>query len=127
MHCLRDADSIKDFLEASFHSDLHKLISERMTELAEYSDYDISELVNFLVVDPGDSLAIVEQELGFPIDYISNPWESFVNHQCWHEIIYVLRDDGFGLILLIPTQRLTDSRLSYLCNKHSVPVEELDP
>jgi len=127
MHCLRNAESIRAFLAADPPPELHQLISERLADLAEYSDYDISELVNFLAVEPGDSLALVEQELGFPMDYLSKPWESFVSYQCWHEILYLLGDDGFGLVVFIPTQNLMDSRLSHLCNQHSMPMEELDP
>lgn len=127
MQCLRNAESITVFLETCPHPELHKLISERMAELVEYSDYDISELINFLVVDPGDSLASVSKELGFPMDYESRPWESFVTHECWHEIVYVLGDDGFGLVIFIPTHDLKDPALSDLSAQYSVPMEELDP
>lgn len=126
MHCLRNAESIASFLEKPIHPELHRVITERMTELAEYADFDISELVNFLVADPSDSLDSIEKALGFPMDRAFRPWESFVSRECWHEIVYVLGDDGFGIVLFIPTKDLKDSALSDFCTIHSVSIG-LDP
>ena len=43
MHRLRDAASIAAFLARNTSPELHQLISERMTELADYDDYDIAD------------------------------------------------------------------------------------
>ena len=126
MQRLRDAASIAAFLAHSTSPELHQLINERMAELADYDDYDISELVNFLVVDAGDSLASVSQELGFALGDESKPWESFSSHDSWHEVVYVLGDDGFGLVIYIPAHDLIDPVLADLCAHRAVSTE-LDP
>lgn len=119
MQCLRNAESITVFLETCPHPELHKLISERMAELAEYSDYDISELVNFLVVDPGDSLASISQEVGFSVGDVSRPMESIAARGAWFEVVFVLGDDGFGLVIYVPAHGLNDPLLVELCARHA--------
>ena len=126
MQRLRDAASIAAFLAHSTCPELNTLINERMTELADYDDYDIADLVNFLVVDTGDSLAAISQDLGFALDDASRPWESFATHGHWHEVLVLLGEDGFGIVIYIPTNDLTDPALADLCVRHSVSTE-LDP
>lgn len=123
MYWLRDAASIDLFLANQPSPELHQLISERMAELADYDDYDIAELVHFLVVDPGDSLASISHDLGFAFGDPSKPWESFSTHEPWHEALYVLGDDGFGVVIYIPTHDLQDPKLADLCQRSSTPVE----
>ena len=123
MKCLRNAASIDHFLTNHASPELAELINERMAELADYDDYDIAELVHFLVVDPGDSQASISRELGFAFGDPSRPWESISTREPWHEVLYVLGDDGFGLVIYIPTHDLEDRMLAELFQRSSTPVE----
>ncbi|MDM4766162.1 hypothetical protein [Pelomonas sp. SE-A7] len=126
MQWLRDASSVAAFLAHNTSTDLNNLINERMAELADYDDYDIAELVNFIVVDPSDSLASISRELGFELGDVSRPWESFTAHGPWHEVVFVLGDDGFGLVIYIPADDLIDPMLADLCLRHAAHMD-LDP
>ena len=71
-------------------------------------------------------MASISRELGFDMGDVSRPWESFTAHGAWHEVVYVLGDDGFGLVIYIPAQGLKDPLLADLCARRSSPIE-IDP
>lgn len=68
----------------------------------------------FIIVQPGDNLEAIEQAAGFPIatnladgavfpdpEFVPS-WEWMQPHEGWHEIVYILSDDGRGAVLLVP-------------------------
>ena len=90
---------------------LRTLLAKRIEQLT--GDDDLSEVVNFLVIEPGDLLADIDAALGFPIlenlvdgTVFGDPeftpsFEWMKCHCCWFEIVYLLTDDGFGTIVLV--------------------------
>jgi len=89
------------------------LIAQRLEELSEYDDCDLSSLINIAVVEPGDTLPQIETELGFspaqrPVDVIES-------HPSWYELTYVLADDGFGVVLYVPKIPAIDETLKEVC------------
>lgn len=94
------------------HPDLQPLISNRIEELAEYGVDSIHELVNIIIVEPGDTLQAVNDELG--IDVMDRPVDVIECHSNWYGLTYVLGDDGFGLIVFIPIEDV-DPQLLSLC------------
>lgn len=79
---------------------LKHILSERVEQLSEYDGYDLSEMAHFLIVQPGDTLNTIEAALGF--SPITNPAEMITDHRGWFEAVFILSDDGFGWVVLVP-------------------------
>ncbi|MDT0507445.1 hypothetical protein [Novosphingobium sp. MMS21-SN21R] len=85
--------------------------------LAEYDDYPPEELALFVIVQPGDTLASLEQQTR--LSFVQNGTlrflpESLEREGDWLEATMILSDDGFGLVLLVRPEAVTDPELSSL-------------
>lgn len=92
------------------HPDLRPLISSRIEELSEYGVDSIHELVNFVVIETGDTIAAIDAEVGFSI--LDRPVDVIECHARWYELTYVLSDDGFGIVMFIPLEGTSPALLS---------------
>jgi cell division ATPase FtsA len=111
MHVLRDDASIRRAVTQI--PAVAPFISKRIEELSEYADYDLAELVHIIVVEPGDSLAELDEALGFAIE--DRAVDAIDVHRgCW-ELVYVQADDGFGVVVYVPKGADIDPRLLDLC------------
>ena len=67
-----------------------------------------------MVMASGDTLIEPEAVLGFSIrvnrfdgcrygdaDFLPS-WEVIEEHKFWYEVVYVLGDDGFGIVIFVP-------------------------
>jgi hypothetical protein len=77
------------------------LIDGRCRELLS-GGLALSDIVNWIVVAPGDSLAVIETAIGFPINGEGPPWEWVEDHGVLYEAPIILSDDGFGVVLIVP-------------------------
>lgn len=67
------------------------------------------------VLQNGDTACCLETLRGRPF----TGWE-FINHDNgWYEAVFIISDDGFGHVVLIPDQPDTDPTLRALCEAHS--------
>jgi hypothetical protein len=115
MRLLRDTASIRGAVTDL--PDVAPFIARRLEDLAEYDDYELSELLNIVVVEPRDSLAQVSAALGFqPADRTAEIIEA---HCGWYELTYLLGDDGFGVVLYVPDTPDIDPRLRELCSSQT--------
>lgn len=82
-------------------------------------DFTLEDIAIFAVCQPGDTLEQIEQSLerslldgegGFEI-----PPETHQNTANWHDLVFILSDDGFGLVLFIAKDPATDARLLKAC------------
>jgi hypothetical protein len=111
MHVLRDTASIRGAVTRI--PEVALFISTRIEELSEYADYDLAELVHILVVQPGDTLAELDEALGFAVE--DRAVDAIDAHPgCW-ELTYILTDDGFGVVVYVPKGADIDPRLLDLC------------
>ena len=117
-------------LASSIDDELKSLLALRRDQLLHDTDYKLEELAHFVVVQPGDPLDAVETALGFPVtvnlvdgarfgdpDYEPS-FEWVEQHGGWWELAYVLSDDGFGHVLLIPDHEGVDPTLLALCREY---------
>lgn len=111
MHILRTAPALRAFLQTSADAKLAALIAHRVAELAEHAD-EISDLVAFVVVLPGDSAEHLDAALGGLLSRRFEPlpfgapgftpwWDGLALHAGWFELTYVLSDSGFGLVVYV--------------------------
>ena len=90
MLVLRDLSSIAQLKDP----ELRKLIDERVEALGEFDDCELQELVTFIVVEPGDSLATLDDQLGFSV--LNRPFELCEEHAGYFELLFVISNDGSG-------------------------------
>jgi hypothetical protein len=115
MYVLRDSASIQGAVTAL--PAVASFIARRLEDLAEYDDYQLSELLNIVVVEPQDSLDQVSAALGF--EAADRTAEVIESHPGWYELTYLLGDDGFGVVLYVPDTPDIDPRLRELCSSQT--------
>ncbi|MNF89910.1 hypothetical protein D3C84_724570 [compost metagenome] len=114
MQILRDSKSIEEGARLYPVPDLRELLAAHVKRLKEYEGYELSELVNFIVYEECDTVADLDAALGFPIMInhfdgckygepgFSPSWEAIEEYTNWFELVYVLSDDGFGVVVFVP-------------------------
>lgn len=127
MHVIRtdsDLDAVED-------PELQALIRQRISETAEYVDH-FSELVYFVIVQPGDDIADIDEALGFPIlsnrfdgihfgqAGITPSWDVLAEHAGWFELVFVTGDDGNGVTLFVSRTQGTPAELLTMCRAYAV-------
>ena len=73
MISIRDSQTMEFALSCPLDPFLKQLLLKRLDMLSEFSDFDLSQLAHWIVIEPGDSIAAIENELGF------SPWVNFVD------------------------------------------------
>jgi hypothetical protein len=112
------------------------LLHKRFAELSEDEPYEPAVNGFFIVVEAGDGIDAVEQQSGCRL--LSNrfsdgrfggasfvpDWECLTFHAgrdgtpgCF-EMVFVLSDDGYGVVILIPQQDGIDPELLALCRAY---------
>ena len=125
---------IRDFpsIDTIPDPDLRQLLQELAADLRQYNA-PLSDLALFIIVQPGDTLADIEAQLGRSI--LASPWtgirfgqpgftpswEIFEEHPGWYELVFVMDDSGFGVELFIPKNRDIDPELLALCRTYATP------
>jgi hypothetical protein len=117
-------------LASSVDAELKRLLTLRRDQLLHDTDYDLEELANFIVAQPGDLINAIEAALGFPVavnlvdgarfgDPEFEPSFEWIE-QCgeWFELAFILSDDGFGHVLLVPDIEGVDPVLLALCRTY---------
>src|SRR5687767_7571846 len=97
--------------------DVRQLVWTRFNQITDGEVYDYDRHGELLVVEPGDTVAALEEESGCPI--LHNPFddtrfgdpdfspmfEAIEEHPGCYEIVAILNDDGFGIALFVPAKQ----------------------
>lgn len=114
MHILIDSKTIEEGARSWPDCDVRKLLAAHVARLSEYEGHGLGELVRFIVFEHGDTVTDLDAALGFPImtnrfdgihygePNFSPSWEVAEEYSHWYELIFVLSDDGFGVVVFIP-------------------------
>ena len=90
--------------------DIKQLLLTRRDQMAEHGD--LEELGTFIIVQPGDTLAAIEQAVGAPITTAGiTTWEWVHDHGGVFEAPIILSNDGFGIVLIVPDIEGVDPEL----------------
>lgn len=95
-------------------ADLVRAHAERLV------DFALEDIAIFAVFQPGDTVEQIEQRLERTLldgagDFDLSP-EIHQETANWHELVFILSDDGFGLVLMIAKHPATDARLLKACS-----------
>lgn len=124
MHVIRTESDLR----AVEKLELLDLIRRRMTETAKYVDH-FSELVFFVIVEPGDDISVVDDALGFPVmanrfdgmrfgePGFTPSWDVFEEHAGYYEFVYVLNDEGSGVTLFVAKLEGVSPELLSMCRR----------
>ena len=106
---------------------LRSLIEQRMEQLRSNFDGDLADIVEFHIVELGDTQREIGAALGFPIlrnlidgttfgDPDFTPcWEWMLGHGSWFELVYLLTDDGYGTVVFVPNDPGVEFDLHAMC------------
>ncbi|KZY54609.1 hypothetical protein A3736_13915 [Erythrobacter sp. HI0063] len=102
------ANTLAHILETGCDRNLNTILARYQEHL---SDEPIAEL---FVIQPGDLQSDLARCRGRPFKL----WEFIDFADGWYEAVFIISDDGFGHVVLIPDQPSTDPTLRAICKAH---------
>lgn len=118
MISLTDRDAVTAALtDPTLDADIRALIGLRVWQVDTDRRRPLGEILQIVVVQPGDPPEVVHEAVGFPIcwEQAEQPgWEWFNDHGSWFELAYVLTDD-FGMLVFVADHPDTNDILRFNC------------
>jgi hypothetical protein len=123
MLSIADGEALTRALTSPLDHDLRRLLTTRRDQLGG----DIAGIALFVVMQPGDTSADLDQVLGFSVyqnfidgSHFGEPdftplSEWVVDHGWGFETAYVFADSGFAHVLIVPKQKGIEPALIELC------------
>ena len=110
---------------------IRKLVHQRFSEICGDEPYDYDTHGYMIVVEPGDSVEVLEQTVGWPIlrglfngsrygdpDFTPT-FEALEEHANCYEMVFIFNDEGLGVVLFIPKQPGIDGNLLAMCAEYA--------
>ena len=118
MLSLTDRDAVTAALtDTTLDPSLRALIGLRVWQVDTDRRRPLGEILQIVVVQPGDSSEVIHEAVGFPItwDQADQPGFEWLNdHGSWFELAYVLTDD-FGMLVFVADHPDTNYTLRFNC------------
>lgn len=111
----------RDRIEQVHPPSLRTTLLQRVAEAEAYVD-DFSELVRFILIEPGDAPSDLSGELGREVHLIAPDASENVGDDHL-ELVYVLSDDGAGASVFVPPHLLALPEWSEVRSLAAVPQE----
>jgi hypothetical protein len=116
-----------------FHVGIGQIVSQRLSELRLSAEEALPDLGTFVVVEPGDAIGDIEEASNCCIttdffeeahygssDFVpSHEWLEHHREQQCFEMVFIMTDDGYFTVLLIPDDPGIDPDLLSLCRDYS--------
>ena len=127
MITISDSKEMQDLLSGPIDPDLKSILLERLELLAEFSEYDLSELLTVIIIEPGDSMEAIAKEIGVSpmqniVDDVRYPdlafepsWEFCITRKGYTDFTFALCDAGLAICLLVPDRDDIEPQLLELC------------
>ena len=100
---------------------LRALIGLRIWQVDVDRRRPLGEVLQIVVIQPGDQPEVIHNALGFPLcyDQAEQPgFEWFNDHGSWFELCYVLTDD-FGMLVFVADHPDTNDTLHFNLNAYA--------
>ena len=118
MLSLTDRDAVTAALtDPTLDVQLRAIIGLRVWQVDTDRRRPLDEILQIVVVQPGDEPEIVHEAVGWPIcwDQAEQPgWEWFNDHGAYFELAYILTDD-FGMLVFVADHADTNHTLRFNC------------
>jgi hypothetical protein len=118
MLSLTDRDAVTAALtDTTLDPALRALIGLRVWQVDTDRRRHLGEILQLVVIQPGDEPEVIHEAVGFPIcyDQADQPgWEWFNDHGSWFELCYVLTDD-FGMLVFVADDPGVNDTLLFNC------------
>lgn len=118
MLSLTDRDAVTAALtDPTLDVQLRAIIGLRVWQVDTDRRRPLGEILQIVVVQPGDEPEIVHEAVGWPIcwDQAEQPgWEWFNDHGAYFELAYILTDD-FGMLVFVADHPDTNDTLLFNC------------
>lgn len=105
MQIIRTFEQLTSLVDGSQSTEIADILKSWLDRLQAYDGYDLADLAIICIVGSMAELAEIEAETGHQLmdDGGSfRPVEIATKHQQWTEQVFILSDDGFGVVLLVP-------------------------
>ncbi|MBL0422384.1 hypothetical protein JI739_18695 [Ramlibacter sp. AW1] len=93
-----------------------------LIQLSEAGPCALGDIVNILVLAPGDSLEDLSSELGFSLE--EEAPENVEIYAGWFELTFIVNGEGFGYWVFVPKSPGTDCNLLAYCLRHCPSGED---
>lgn len=97
---------------------IRQMILQRINAIASDEPYDATQHGYVLVVEAGDKLNAINQQVGF--DLLAKAYEILEEYPSAYDLLYIVCDDGFGIELFIP-KTIDIPELIAMCKRYAVP------
>lgn len=115
MHQLSDRASIEQWSSQGQRT----LLLKTLDRITQGETYDSSVHGFFLIVEAGEGLEDISRALGRDVDQDS--WEYVDEHADCYEMVCVLADSGWGVVVIVPKNSKVDSGLLEVCTQQAYP------
>lgn len=119
MNIIRTWNDLAHALDSPLHPTAKSILIGHRERLAEFDDLELSDLAAFFIFEPGDQPADLMEASGIAILDDPPDWEYLHHHDGWFECCFIISDDGFGWIVMIPDWPGTDPALLELCRTYA--------
>lgn len=131
MQLIRTAEEMARAIAAPPDKQIALILQGHADRLAEFDDFELSDLALLAIIQPGDTLESVEDALNWRLTdddggFIQPP-ECVSRHAGWYEVVFILSDDGYGLVLLLPIEGGTEPKLLTACNRAYEEFTSMNP
>lgn len=120
MLVIRTAEDLARALALSLEPVVKERLAAHRDHLLDYPDYAFEELGLFIIVQPDDHLddlnGVTSAALTAGALFAVEP-ERVARHDDWLEVLFIVSDDGFGVVLFVPLKEELDSTLLDACQK----------
>jgi hypothetical protein len=122
---LTDRDAVTAALtDPTLDAELRALIGLRVWQVDADRRRPLGEILQIVVIQPGDTPEIVHEAVGWPIcyDQAEQPgFEWFSDHEQagYFELAFVLTDDGFGKLVFVADQPGVNDTLLFNCHGYA--------
>lgn len=129
MKTYRDHDALCGLALPTADMELRSLVANRLSQCQEYECPDLSSLLHIVVLEEGDTPGELDTELGFTTVHnrwsglapdandFTPSWDVLEEHTHWFELVFVISDDGFGVVVFVPKKNADP--LTALCNQYA--------
>ena len=121
------------------HPGVRQLVEARFRQICAAEAYDCDRHGYMIVVEPGDTVMALEEASGCPIltdlfgdrrngdpDF-SPATEALEEHASCYELVFILSDDGVGVLIFVPKVDGVDPELLAMCATYATKTPELSP